>query len=122
MNALVHFVMDHPALLLLLLPAVPSVLVKLEKAALAELFSLGDAADQAFARDVAAALVKWAEAKYDAPGSGDAKRAAVDRALAWALPFMSADQRKDLIEKSVAELDKGAKEVIAAAPPAPPAA
>lgn len=108
---MIKFLIDHPALFLFLLPAIPAVLGKLEKVAIASLLSRGDTADQKLMRAVAVAVVTWAEDKIGA-SNGAAKFDVADKLLARALPFLSADQRQHLIESCVSELDKDAHEAI----------
>lgn len=118
---MINFLMNHPALFLFLLPAVPSVLGKLEKAAIARLLAAGDLADQKLILTVTKGFVVWAEDKGRLDGSG--KFAVADKLVARAMPFLSADQRRDLIQNAVAELDKDANDALAAAAQkAPPAA
>jgi hypothetical protein len=119
---MIQFLLNHPALFLFLLPAIPSVLGKLEKAAIARLLSAGDAADQKLIRTVTKGVVVWAEDKSALDGSG--KFAIADKLVARAMPFLSADQRKALIQNAVAELDKDANDALAEAPAqkSPPAA
>lgn len=124
---MINFVLAHPALLALFVPtilaAIPGLLVKLEKAALARLFSAGDVSDQKAIRGIVKVAVIWAEEKYNNPigPSGETKLAAVSRMIQRALPFLSADQVRGLIEEAVKEIDSEAKAAIEA-PPVPPAA
>ncbi len=115
-----NFILSHPSLLLWAFPFVLTsgvvLLGKIEKAALARLFVLGDAADQEAIRTIAGAVVKWAEAKAAPNADGSSKFATVDKLLARALPFLSADQRRMLIERSVAEMDKDAHDALDAPP------
>lgn len=108
---MVTFLLNHPALFLFLLPAVPSVIGKIEKVMIARLLSRGDAADQELLRSVAKAVVLWAEKKGASDGSS--KFAVADKLVARALPFLSADQRRSLIQGAVDEMDKAANEAIA---------
>jgi len=123
------FILNHPALLALALPfiigAIPALLVKAEKAALAKLFSVGDSTDQKAVRATVKVWVVWAEEKYDIDGTGPKKLAAVSAIVGRALPFIPSDQRDKLIEEAVKELDTAANDAIAAplpaaAPSAPP--
>ncbi len=121
---MVNFVLAHPSLLLWAFPFVLAAAVgaigKAEKAGIAYLFSRGDAVDQECARAIVAAVVKWAEKRAAPNADGSSKFAAVDKLLARFLPFLSADERREIIEKSVAEMDKAANEALGAgkAPPA----
>jgi hypothetical protein len=119
MKLLVDWVLNHPSLLLLAVPAIPSILGRLEKAAIARLLSAGDEADQNLMRSVVSAVVVWAEEK--GAKSGAEKFAAADKVLARALPFLSADQRKDLIENAVKALDESAKQAVSESAPPPEA-
>lgn len=123
---MVQFILNHPALLLwafsFVLTSSVVALGKAEKAALARLFVLGDAADQEAIRTIAGAVVKWAEKKAAPNADGSSKFAVVDKMLARALPFLSADQRREIIEKAVAEMDKDANDALAAAQKTPPVA
>ncbi len=85
---MINFLLAHPSLFLFLLPAVPSVLGKIEKAAVAKLLAAGDQADQALIRTVLKGIVVWAEAKGAADGAG--KFSMADRLVARAMPFLSA--------------------------------
>lgn len=119
---MLNYIMSHPWLLALIVPpalaAVPSLIVKAEKAALARLFAQGDAIDQKFMRSVVRAAVLWAEEKGDLAGGGAKKFDAAEKILNRALPFLSAQQCEDLIEKAVLEMDAEAKKSLDAPPTA----
>jgi hypothetical protein len=108
------YILAHPWLLSLiglpaLLAAVPLVLQKLEVQALKELFKVGDDADKRAIKAIVKALVQWAEDKYK---EGAVKFDTVDTIIARTFPFLSADQRKQLIEETVRDLDAGAKTAV----------
>ena len=107
---MIEFLLNHPYLFLFALPLVPVALAKIEKIAIARLLSEGDADDQALLRSVAQAVVLWAEKKGAQDGSG--KFAVADKLVARALPFLSADQRRKLIQDAVDQMDKAAHEAI----------
>lgn len=117
------FLIDHPSLLLWAFPFVLTGAVaglgRLEKNALARLFSAGDATDQQAIRAIVGAVVKWAEKKSAPNADGTAKFATVDRLLGRALPFLSADERHQLIQKAVDEMDKDAEAALNGPPAAP---
>lgn len=119
------WLMSHPSLLLWAFPFVLAAAVgaigKAEKAGISYLFSRGDAVDQECARSVVAAIVKWAEKRAAPNADGSSKFATVDKLLARALPFLSADERRQVIEQSVREMDKAANDALDAGPK-PPAA
>lgn len=128
MNSIVHFVISHPwALTLLgipaLLAALPAALRKVETMVFKKLLANGDAIDQRAIRATIRAWTTWAEEKYGT-GTGAQKFAVVDGVLAKVLPFLSAEDRKKLIENVLAELDAGAQEAGQDPPPvgAPPVA
>lgn len=120
---MLNYVMNHPWLLGLILPsivaAVPGLLVKAEKAALANLFSYGDPVDQEALRSTVKVWVVWAEKKYAIAGQGRNKFEAVNALVARALPFIPAEQREDMIEQAVEQLDAAAKATVQDTPPAP---
>lgn len=118
---MIQFITSHPWLLALLgvpalLAALPGIIRKLEVQALHKLIDQGDEIDHQAIRDTIAVWVQWAEKKYGAD-KGPVKFAAVDALIAKALPFMSADDRKKLIEDVVKALDEGAREATQAPPP-----
>lgn len=128
---MIQYLLAHPSLLLWAFPFVLAAAVgavgKAEKAGISYLFSRGDAIDQECARSIVAAVVKWAEKRAAPNADGSSKFAAVDKMLARALPFLTADERRQVIEKCVAEMDQAAQDALAApaaapAPKAPPAA
>ena len=109
---MIQFIMSHPWMLSLfgipaLLAAIPTLLHKLEVAALKKMIATGDPIDQKAIKGIISVSVTWAEEKYGA-GKGPIKFEAVDALLAKALPFMSADDRKKFIEDAVKALDSGA--------------
>lgn len=111
---MIQFITSHPWLLALigvpaLVAALPTMLHKAEVSALKSLFAQGDAADQKALKGIALVAVTWAEEKYG-DGKGIVKFEAVDALLAKAIPFISADQRKKLIEDTVTGLDSGVHE------------
>lgn len=105
-----NFLFAHPSLFLFLLPAIPSLIGKLEKIIIKKLLSDRDEIDRRLIKSVIKSVVIWAEEKGARDGA--AKFAAADRLVARALPFLNADQRKALIENAVLELDKTANEVL----------
>lgn len=109
---IVNYVLNHPWLAALIVPpmltGLPSMLGKLEKAAISRLLSTGDTVDRKLLKTVIKAVVVWAEEK--GAQDGPSKFAAADKLVAGALPFLSADQREGLIEAAVAELDKDAND------------
>lgn len=107
---MIQFLINHPAVFLFLLPALPSILGKIEKAAIAQLLARGDSVDQKLLRTVAKAIVVWAEEKGSINGA--AKFTMADKLISRALPFLTAEQRKELIESAVAELDKSANDAL----------
>lgn len=124
---MINWLLAHPSLLLWAFPFVLAAAVgaigKAEKAGIAYLFSRGDVVDQECARSVVAAVVVWAEKRAAPNADGSSKFAAVDKLLARFLPFLSADERREVIEASVKEMDKAAHEAIDGAGKAqPPAA
>jgi hypothetical protein len=109
-----QFILNHPWLLSLLglpaiLAAIPLALQKFEVSALKSLFRFGDSADQKAMKGIVKVLVQWAEDKYS---EGAVKFDVVDAIVARALPFLTVEQRKQLIEDSVKDLDAGASEAI----------
>ncbi len=121
------WLLAHPSLLLwafpFILAAVVGAVGKIEKAGISYLFSRGDAIDQECARSIVAAVVLWAEKRAAPNADGSSKFATVDRLLANALPFLNADERRQVIEASVREMDKAANDALSAsatkASPAP---
>lgn len=115
-----NFLLAHPSLLLWAFPFVLAAAVgaigKIEKAGIAYLFSRGDKIDQDCARSIVAAVVKWAELRAAPNADGTSKFAVVDKLLARAMPFLSADERREIIEKSVAEMDKAANDALGQPP------
>jgi hypothetical protein len=113
-----NYLLAHPALLLWAFPFVLAAAVKgiasVEKAVFARLFELGDPVDQKAVRATAAIWVQWAEAKAGPAADGSSKFVLVDKLLARALPFLSADQRKSLIEQSVSAMDAAAQAALIA--------
>lgn len=111
---MLQYLIDHPWLLALLgapalIKSLPGLLRKLEVAALRRLVEKGDEIDREALKGTLAVWVTWAEKKYGA-GKGPVKFEAVDGLLSKALPFLSAEDRKHLIEESVKQLDEGAHE------------
>lgn len=109
-----NFIMSHPWLLAMILPTVlasiPSAIVKIEKMAIARLLSSGDEIDQEAIRATFQVWVVWAEKK--GARDGPAKFAKVDSIVSRVFPFLSADQRKSLIEDAVTQMDAAAKSSI----------
>lgn len=123
---MINYVLAHPSLLLWLFPflvaGAVSAIGKAEKYALARLLTIGDVHTQKAIHDTIKVWVVWAEEEYADPrdGTGSEKFAAVDNLLARALPFLSADQRRDLIEKAVKEMDAEANAALDAKKPDAP--
>jgi hypothetical protein len=92
-----------------ILAAVPLLLQKIEMRALNSLFAIGDDADKKAIKEIVKTLVQWAEEKYR---EGPIKFDAVDSIVAYALPFIGAEQREQLIEAAVKDLDAGAKQSV----------
>lgn len=117
-----NYLLAHPALLLWAFPFVVGAVVKfignMEKVALERLFSYGDADDRAAIRATADIWVKWAERRAAPNADGSSKFAVVDKLLARGLPFLSAEDRRSLIEKCVAEMDAAANAELAKNDPA----
>ncbi len=107
---MLQFLLNHPALLLLLLPSIPAMLAKLQKIIIARLLSQGDEIDQELLKSVARAVVLWAEKKGARDGSG--KFAVADKLIAHALPFLTAEQRHKLIQDAVDQMDQAAHEAL----------
>lgn len=107
------YILNHPALLLwalpVLLPFIPKAVRAIEGRILRHLLSAGDADDQQLIRAITRAFVVWAENKCQKEGAGGEKFKQVDALLAKALPFLSADQRRTLIENTLEALDAEAK-------------
>lgn len=107
---MLQYLIDHPGLFAFAIPAIPLILVKIERFAVSQLLSRGDPIDQEAIKGVLKVLVVWAEKKGATDGA--AKFAAVDRIVAHAIPFLTADQRKSLIEDAVKKLDDEAHNTI----------
>lgn len=108
-----EYLLKHPVLFLwalpMLLPFVPKLVRSISGMAFKRLVSEGDADDQLLMRSITKAFVVWAENKCKKDGAGGEKFKQVDALLAKAIPFLSADQRKSLIENTLDALDAEAK-------------
>lgn len=111
-----NWLLAHPQLILWAFPFILATCVafigRIEKAGISYLLSRGDTIDQDAMRATCAIWVKWAERRAAPNADGSSKFATVDKFLSHALPFLSTDERKNLIESSVAAMDAAAQDAL----------